>query len=594
LGAATDLNTLSLTKALSDHRQGKLHRQPVIVLFNGMHLTRRDGMKRIVALLIGFLVAMMPAAAQEQTIVEIAAGNPDFSTLVAAVTAADPAIAAALSGEGPLTVFAPTNQAFADLLAALNLSAEDVLANTELLNQVLLYHVVEGAVLAETVVTLDGQSVPTLLEGASVEVSIVNGGVVLNGSVNVVATDIIASNGVIHVIDAVLVPQVVLDALGLAAPAEAEAAPEEVVNIRVAHFSPDTPAVDIYVNGEAAITDLAFPSITDYVTLPAGSYELAVAPAGTSIADAAIGPATFDLPAGAVLTIAAIGSLEAGTLAPAVIPDNVSPLAEGSARVTAFHAIEDAPAVDVRANGNLLISRLAYPGTQFNNDGVFELDVPAGTYDITVVPAGAREPVVLDLSGTTLEAGTYYFVAAVGTLAAPQAALAVVDAGAAAVLRGEEPVEEAAPTIVEIAAGNPDFSTLVAAVTAADPAIAAALSGEGPLTVFAPTNQAFADLLAALNLSAEDVLANTELLNQVLLYHVVEGAVLAETVVTLDGQSVPTLLEGASVEVSIVNGGVVLNGSVNVVATDIIASNGVIHVIDAVLVPQVVLDALGG
>jgi uncharacterized surface protein with fasciclin (FAS1) repeats len=549
-------------------------------------------MKRIVALLMGLLVGLMPAAAQEQTIVEIAAGNPDFSTLVAAVTAADPAIAAALSGEGPLTVFAPTNQAFADLLAALNLSAEEVLANTELLNQVLLYHVVEGAVLAETVVTLDGQSVPTLLEGESVAVSVVNGGVVLNGNVNVVATDIIASNGVIHVIDAVLVPQVVLEALGLATPAEA--APEEVVNIRVAHFSPDTPAVDIYVNGEAAITDLAFPTITDYVTLPAGAYELAVAPAGTSIADAAIGPATFDLPAGAVLTIAAIGSLEAGTLAPAIIADDVSPLAEGSARVTVFHAIEDAPAVDVRANGNLLISRLAYPGTQGNNDGVFELDVPAGTYDLAVVPAGARQPVVLDLSGTTLEAGTYYFVAAVGTLAAPQVALAAVDAGAAAALRGEEPAAEAAPTIVEIAAGNPDFSTLVAAVTAADPAIAAALSGEGPLTVFAPTNQAFADLLAALNLSAAEVLANTELLNQVLLYHVVEGAVLAETVVTLDGQSVPTLLEGESVAVSVVNGGVVLNGNVNVVATDIIASNGVIHVIDAVLVPQVVLEALGG
>ena len=549
-------------------------------------------MKRIVALLMGLLVGLMPAAAQEQTIVEIAAGNPDFSTLVAAVTAADPAIAAALSGEGPLTVFAPTNQAFADLLAALNLSAAEVLANTELLNQVLLYHVVEGAVLAETVVTLDGQSVPTLLEGESVAVSVVNGGVVLNGNVNVVATDIIASNGVIHVIDAVLVPQVVLEALGLATPAEA--APEEVVNIRVAHFSPDTPAVDIYVNGEAAITDLAFPTITDYVTLPAGAYELAVAPAGTSIADAAIGPATFDLPAGAVLTIAAIGSLEAGTLAPAIIADDVSPLAEGSARVTVFHAIEDAPAVDVRANGNLLISRLAYPGTQGNNDGVFELDVPAGTYDLAVVPAGARQPVVLDLSGTTLEAGTYYFVAAVGTLAAPQVALAAVDAGAAAALRGEEPAAEAAPTIVEIAAGNPDFSTLVAAVTAADPAIAAALSGEGPLTVFAPTNQAFADLLAALNLSAAEVLANTELLNQVLLYHVVEGAVLAETVVTLDGQSVPTLLEGESVAVSVVNGGVVLNGNVNVVATDIIASNGVIHVIDAVLVPQVVLEALGG
>lgn len=544
-------------------------------------------MKRAVVVLLMMLLAIVPTMAQDQTIVEIAGGNPDFSTLVAAVQAADPAIAEALSGEGPLTVFAPTNAAFDALLASLDMTAEELLANSELLNQVLLYHVVSGSVLAADVVALDGQSVPTLLEGASINVSVVDGGVVLNDSVNVVTTDIVASNGVVHVIDAVLIPQVVMDAMST------EEMPDGYVNIRVAHFSPDTPNVDVYVNGEVAIADLAFPTVTDFMTLPAGSYEIAVAPAGTSLEEAAIGPATFDLPADAYLTVAAIGSLEAGTLAPAIIPADFSEIAEGNARVLVFHGIEDAPAVDVLANGSVLIPALAFPGSEGDNDGIFELEVPAGTYDLAVVPSGATEPVVIDLTGTTLDAGTYYFVAAVGTLAEPQAAVVAIDAETAAALSAAlNPMAEPTMTIAEIAASNEDFSILMAAVQAADPAIAEALSGEGPLTVFAPTNAAFEALLASLDMSAEDLLANTELLNQVLLYHVVSGQVLAADVVALDGQSVPTLLEGASINVSVVDGGVVLNDSVNVVTTDVLATNGVVHVIDAVLVPQVVLDSM--
>ncbi len=546
-------------------------------------------MKRLVLVVIAvLLLAVVPTFAQDQTIVEIAAGNPDFSTLVAAVTAADPSIAEALSGDTPLTVFAPTNAAFEALLTALDLTAEELLAEQDLLTEVLLYHVVSGSVLAADVVALDGQSVPTW-QGESVSIAVVDGGVVLNGSVNVIATDIIASNGVIHVIDAVLVPQAVLETLGLV-----EAEPESFVNIRVAHFSPDTPNVDIYVNGEAAITDLAFPSVTDFITLPAGSYEIAVAPAGTSIEEAAIGPAMFDLPADAFLTIAAIGSLEAGTLAPAIISGDFSELAEGNARVLVYHGIEDAPAVDVLANGSVLIPGLAFPGTLGDNDGIVELDVPAGTYDLAVVPSGATEPVVIDLTGTTLDAGTYYLVAAVGTLAAPSASVTAIDAATAEALRAALVVPaEPTLTIAEIAASSEDFSILLAAVAAADPAILEALSGEGPLTVFAPTNAAFEALLASLNLTAEELLANTELLNQVLLYHVVSGTVLAADVVALDGQSVPTLLEGASITISVVDGGVVLNDSVNVIAVDVLATNGVVHVIDAVLLPQVVLDALG-
>ncbi|NWF69361.1 MAG: fasciclin domain-containing protein [Chloroflexi bacterium] len=534
----------------------------------------------LLAALLLLALAVAPTFAQG-SIVDVAASVSDFSTLVAAVQAADPSIAEALSTGGPFTVFAPTNAAFARLLATYDLTLGDLVGNQELLNQVLLYHVVAGAVPASTVATLDGQTVPTLLPGAGIGITIENGTVVLNGVVEVIQTDVQASNGIIHVINDVLLPGSVVAALG---------EPPQFANVRVAHFSPDTPAVDIYVNGAAAITGLEFGTITDWVTLPPGSYEVAVAPAGTSLEEAAIGPATLTFGDNQFVTVAAIGSLANGTLRPAIIAENLSGVASDSARVTVFHAIEDAPAVDVRAGDTRIIRQLGFPGSLGDNDGVVTIEVPAGSYDLNVVPSGATEPVVIDLSGTELAADTYYFVAAIGTLAEPQVALAATSSEQARELRrggaaaAEEEAAAPAGTIAEIVAGNPDFSILLAAVQAADPAVLEALSGEGPLTVFAPTNDAFTALLERLGVTADAVLADSAAVTNVLLYHVISGAVLAADVVGLDGQSVPTLL-GPEISIAVVDGGVVLNGNINVVQTDIIASNGVIHVIDGVLLP---------
>lgn len=149
----------------------------------------------------------------------------------------------------------------------------------------------------------------------------------------------------------------------------------------------------------------------------------------------------------------------------------------------------------------------------------------------------------------------------------------------------EEMTEDAAAedepgTIVDVAAAN-DFTTLVAAVEAAD--LVDTLSGEGPFTVFAPTDEAFEALLADLDLTADELLADTELLTSVLTYHVIPDEVLAETVVTLDGTDVETV-NGASVTIS-VDGDTVMVNDAAVTATDVMASNGVIHVIDTVLVP---------
>jgi len=145
-----------------------------------------------------------------------------------------------------------------------------------------------------------------------------------------------------------------------------------------------------------------------------------------------------------------------------------------------------------------------------------------------------------------------------------------------------EPAEAEGPgTIVDVAIENGSFTTLVAAVQAAD--LVSTLSGEGPFTVLAPTDDAFTAALAALGLTADQLLVDTELLTSVLTYHVIPGEVPSSDVVTLDGQSVATV-NGAEVTIS-VDGDTVMINDATVTAVDVAASNGIIHVIDTVLVP---------
>jgi uncharacterized surface protein with fasciclin (FAS1) repeats len=135
------------------------------------------------------------------------------------------------------------------------------------------------------------------------------------------------------------------------------------------------------------------------------------------------------------------------------------------------------------------------------------------------------------------------------------------------------------PTIAQIAAENGSFTTLVAALDAAG--LVETFAGEGDFTVFAPTDDAFAALPEG---TVEALLADPQgQLTDILLYHIVAGSVPAETVVTLDSA---TTLSGEDVTITIVDGRVFLNDTVEVITTDIKASNGIIHVIDAVLIPS--------
>ena len=141
-------------------------------------------------------------------------------------------------------------------------------------------------------------------------------------------------------------------------------------------------------------------------------------------------------------------------------------------------------------------------------------------------------------------------------------------------------------TVVDIASSNPDFSTLTVALLQAD--LVDVLSGEGPFTVFAPTNEAFAALLEALNITPEELFARGDLSN-ILTYHVVPGKLNAEDMTAEveagGGTAALGTANATAINVTVVDGKIVINDSARVTTAGIEAGNGIVHVIDTVLVP---------
>jgi hypothetical protein len=185
--------------------------------------------------------------------------------------------------------------------------------------------------------------------------------------------------------------------------------------VRVVHASPDAPAVDVLVNGQAAFTNAAFKAITDYAPLAAGSYAVAVVPTGKT--EPQVISATLPLEAGKDYTVVALNML--ANIEPLVLTDNNALPAEGKAHVRFVHASPDAPAVDIAVKGGpVVFSNVAFKGV-----GDYT-PVDAGSYNLEVRLAGT-DTVALDLPNVNLNAGTVYTVFAMG-LAGGQPGLSAV------------------------------------------------------------------------------------------------------------------------------------------------------------------------
>jgi uncharacterized surface protein with fasciclin (FAS1) repeats len=284
----------------------------------------------IIALSAGANFALAAPRQQAGDIVDIAVADGRFTTLVAALEAAD--LVDTLKSPGPFTVFAPTDDAFAKLPDS---TLDALLNDIPTLTQILLYHVVPGNLLAADVVQVTEL---TTVQGENVEVRVENNTVFINDA-QIIITDIQASNGVIHVIDTVLTPPSLLP------PA----------TVYVVHGIPGQdlgadPAlpVDVSVNGDCALPGFSFGQIAGPLSLPAGDYEIAISVANSGAPCSntpVIGPVTVPFADGENISIVA-HLTEQGAPTASKFANDVSAI-RNRARLVARH-VAAAPAVDIR------------------------------------------------------------------------------------------------------------------------------------------------------------------------------------------------------------------------------------------------------
>jgi transforming growth factor-beta-induced protein len=509
-------------------------------------------MRKLLVLLITVAVLATltaPLIAQDGgDIVDIAVADGRFTTLVAAVEAAG--LVDTLKSEGPFTVFAPTDDAFAALPEG---TVEALLADIPTLTDILLYHVVAGEAMAADVVTL---SAVTTVNGLDVSITVEDGHVFLNDTVQVIITDIVATNGVIHVIDAVLLP------------------PFSVTNDGVNNLNfRSGPGLDRNIIGvfpiDARAEAVARNEAGDWVQIiNEGELGWVFAPLTTASGD------LLSLPVapGTIVEIA-VADGRFNTLVAAVQAAGLVDALNSEGPLTVFAPTDDAFAALPEGTVEALLE-----------------DIPTLT-DILlyhVVAGKAMAADVVELTSVTtldgkdvsimVEDGAVFLNETVQVIITDiEAANGVIHVIDAVLLPPEEEMDAEMGTIVDVAVADGRFTTLVAAVEAAG--LVDALSGDTPLTVFAPTDDAFAALPEG---TIDALLADIPTLTNILLYHVVQGKVMAADVVNLE---FATTLEGANITISVVDDGVFLNDTVQVIITDVEAANGVIHVIDAVLLP---------
>jgi transforming growth factor-beta-induced protein len=424
------------------------------------------------------------------TIVDAAVSNGNFTTLVTALQATG--LDSTLSDmNSSFTVFAPTDAAFA-LLGDDTINA--LLADTDTLADILTYHVISGEVDATTAISLVGTTVATV-NGKSIGLSLSGDNLLVN-TVTVTTADIQTDNGIIHVIDAVLLP------------------PADMVE----------PTMNIV---ETAVANVSFTTLV--AALQATNLDAVLADES----------ATFTVFAPTDAAFALIGEETINTLL-----DNTDVLTS----ILLQHVIPEI-AVDS-------ITAYSLNGAMVATASTAEVALNINTTTDTLTFGGANI-IIKDIYTTN-------------------GIIHVIDA----VIVGDVEVPAPAMNLVDVASANGSFTTLVGALqaTGLDTVLA---NVDNEYTVFAPTDAAFAKLTAG---TIESL--TTEQLTNILMYHVLPGKVLADGAITLAQSSSNTAVtaNGDNVALSFSNSTLFVNGA-KVSSADVMADNGVIHVIDNVIMP---------
>jgi transforming growth factor-beta-induced protein len=575
-----------------------------------------------------------PMPGPDMDIVELAQATPSLSTLVTAIDAAG--LTNTLKGPGPYTVFAPTNTAFSNLPDGV---LDALLANPAVLAQVLQYHVVSGNVMSSDLTT---GTVSTLLPGETIDVNVSGGSVTLNGSASVTSADNEATNGVVHIIDEVILPEDFelpkLSIVGIAAGTPELSTLVEALTLfpdlvtalssdgTYTVFAPDNDAFAALLTaiGQTSLDDvpesvirtileyhviataaIMSGDLSDGQTAEALSGEeisVAINDDGVFISDAKVATPDVEASNGVihimedVMVPPSIAPIVGTIVAPAYFNKDFTTL------IAAVQAADPSILTLLLSNGpgNQGLTLFAPTNDAFTAAGITELPDQATLNAVLAyhvidgtVEAGDLPTTTVGAAEISTLGGDFYLTnkggdAGVFINGNTQVVATDIPGSNGVVHVIDRTLLPPSMNIVEIAQSfDPDeFTQLVAAVartSGENPDLLAALSGDGDFTVFAPTDAAFEALYTALGVgSVNDIDLAT--LTAVLQHHVIATPRVFSA--DLASGSVGTLNGDITIDAS---AGTITDGSGEVAnlasPLDVLATNGVIHVIDAVLIP---------
>ncbi len=520
---------------------------------------------------------LMPEAPMPATVVDIVVSSADHETLEAAVTAAG--LVETLQGDGPFTVFAPTDAVFAALPDG---TLDDLLDDPSgVLTDILLYHVVAGKAMSSDL--SDGQEIETVF-GDDITVAINNDGVFINDAMVTVA-DIEAENGVVHVIDAML---------------GANFYTQVIENDTYGSILADGAGNTLYfftqdADGSSACTGgcldnwPVFYNESLYLSAGLDPDDFGSIDRGNGIMQTTYKgwPLYYFADDNEAGDVNGEGVIDKWFVAKPdytiMLTDNQLVGNDGVNYTGDYSEGDEVIQYLVDAYGNTLYTwtndrnnRNRFTASDFSNNSAWPIFNAEGM----IIPStlNSDDFDVIDVYGEsqlTFKGWPLYYFG--------QDDMRGETNGVSVPSPGVWPVavpditEAPAYTVVDIVVSSPDHETLTAAVTAAE--LVETLQGEGPFTVFAPTDDAFEALPDG---TLDALLADPEGdLKDILLYHVVAAKAMSGDL--SDGQEIETVF-GNDVTVTINNEGVFINDA-EVTVADIEADNGVVHVIDAVLIP---------
>ena len=495
----------------------------------------------LIALLLLTAIPLSVTADETKDIPTNASETGIHDSLVAALTQAG--LVETLSGDGPFTVFAPTDQAFTD--AGIDLASFDNDEANATLVDILTYHVLNGAVDSASVT--DGLSVEAL-NGDNLDFAVVNGTVLVNDA-TVITADVVSSNGVIHVIDKVLLP------------------PADELE--------DIPTVASSTGVHGVLVDAVIQAGLLATLSGEGPYTI-FAPTDQAFTDAGISLSDFDGEEGAAALANVLayhvttGSVLSGDLSDGQM---VTMLNQQQVRIGVTSAgvlINDATVTlaDVAASNGVIhvIDKVLLPPEDVEGEICYNSE----THTIVAGADQATCEAYTYLNNTEMNNQTYTGCYNTVTHQITNVTEAVCGAY----------MWTAAVDIATTAAATSIHDSLVAALGVAG--LVDTLTGDDAYTVFAPTDEAFA--AAGINLDDFTTEEEIEALANILLYHVVAGEIASTDLV--DGANTVTAANGDELTVTVSEGAVTVGAEgATVVLADVPASNGVIHVIDKVIMP---------